>query len=447
VVRFGRRGRTGSKETNVKSFYRRLLALCAASALLLAACGGNGADSSSGEQTIDWWHIQSDQPMRGVWAKLAKEFEASHPGVKIKITPLQNEPFKAKVTTAGQSGNPPDLFQSWGGGVMKQQIDAGLVQDITNDVQDLSGNISPGALSPYQLDGRTYGIPFTSGMVGFWYNKALFDKAGITEPPATWAEFLDVVEKLKAAGITPIGLGEKEKWPGHFYWTYLAMRQVGKAGLDAAIKDGSFDSPGFVQAGDNLKALVDLEPFQKGFLGAAYAEGPESEAALMGNAKVAMELMGQWGPGTQTGASGRTEEEGIGDDLGFFPFPAVDGGSGAPTEVLGGGDGFVVGKDAPPETLEFLKFLFDETNYRNVVKQGQFIPTLAGTEDTLVDKRLEPLLDTLSQSTEFQLYLDQAYPPAVGETINDSTAALFAGEMSPEDVAQAVATTAKNEVR
>ena len=56
-------------------------------------------------------------------------------------------------------------------------------------------------------------------------------KAGISAPPATWTAFLDDVKKLKAANITPIAVGEKDKWPGHFYWVYLATRIGGQGGL------------------------------------------------------------------------------------------------------------------------------------------------------------------------------------------------------------------------
>ena len=214
----------------MNSFLRRSLALCAVAALLLgaSACGGNGdGDGSSGRQTIDWWHIQNTDPMLPVWRALAKEYQASHPGVTIKITPLENEAFKAKLTTVTQAGNPPDIFQTWGGGVLQQQVDAGLVKDLTADVEPWIGNLTEPSRQPYQIDGKTYGVPFDHGMVGFWYNKALFAKAGVSAPPATWTEFLDAVRKLKAAGITPIALAGKEKWPAHFYWTYLAMRDGG----------------------------------------------------------------------------------------------------------------------------------------------------------------------------------------------------------------------------
>ena len=116
------------------------------------------------------------------------------------------------------------------------------MKDITEPTSDWIGDLNEAGVGLYQVDGKQYGVPFDLGMVGFWYNKELFEKAGISAPPATWGEFLDAVGKLKAAGITPIALGGKEKWPGKFYWAYLAMRIAGGDALQQAGADGSFDS-------------------------------------------------------------------------------------------------------------------------------------------------------------------------------------------------------------
>jgi raffinose/stachyose/melibiose transport system substrate-binding protein len=418
---------------------RRLLQITGVGAgvTLLGACGDDDAGSSSG--TIDWWHISNTDPMLSVWAQLAKDYEAAHSGVKIKITPLENEAFKAKLTTVTQAGKPPSLFHSWGGGVLNQQVQAGLVKEITGDVGWIS-QINSNATKLYQVNGKQYGIPFDVGMVGFWYNKELFAKANIAAPPTTWAEFLEVVRKLKAAKVVPIALAGAEKWPGHFYWSYLAIRQAGVAGMADAAKDGSFDRPDFVTAGAKLKELVDLQPFQNGFQGAKYS-ATDGQAAIMGNGQAAMELMGQWAPSTQ--ASYSSTKQGVGDKLGFFPFPALDGGKGAITEVFGGGNGFAIGKDATPETLDFVKFLLTADSQRKATGAGGVLPVTAGAEDAIKDPNLKKVQETVAKATAFQLYLDQAYPPAVGAQVNDSVAELIAGTAKPEQVAAAIAKTAK----
>jgi raffinose/stachyose/melibiose transport system substrate-binding protein len=421
---------------------RGVVALGAAAALLLAGCGGGSDDeggAAGGERvTIDWWHIQNTEPLRPVWDQIAKQYMAQHPNVTIKISPIENDTFKAKLTTTTQSGQVPDLFQTWGGGVLQQQADAGLVKDLTSDAQPWIGTLQPVALRPYTLDGKVYGVPWDNGMVGFWYNKTLFERAGITQPPTTWTAFLDTVRKLKAANITPIAVAGQAKWPEMYYWSYLAMRIGGADVFTRA--NNNFNSPDFVAAGQRLKELVDLQPFQRGFLGAQY-DTPDGQAATVGSSRAAMELMGQWGPAIQEAQS----QKKLGDQLGFFPFPAVEGGKGRVTDAFGGGNGFAIGKDAPAETLDFLRFFVSVQNQRTAAATGQILPVAKGAENALKDPRALEVLRTVNSATGFQLYIDQAYPPEVGQEVNDQVSALMAGQASPEEVADSITQTAQSQ--
>ena len=77
-----------------------------------------------------------------------------------------------------------------------------------------------------------------------------------------------VIDILQDAGITPIAIGEGDKWPGMFWYAYLLTQMASPEEiLGAANRSGSFDSPGFVAAGQKLEELVALEPFQEGSLG------------------------------------------------------------------------------------------------------------------------------------------------------------------------------------
>ncbi|MFI7697794.1 extracellular solute-binding protein [Nonomuraea sp. NPDC049480] len=427
---------------------KRCLVLMA-TAVLVAGCGGGGGGTASSQPnqgggspakvTLEWWHLSTSEPLKSLWAQRAKEFMAKNPNVTIKATVLENDAYKAKLTTITQSGKAPDLFATWGGGVLKQQVDAGLVKDISNDVADVLPTFTPAALSAYQIDGKTYGLPTDIGMVGFWYNKKLFEKAGITQPPATWAALLEDVKKLKAAGVTPIALAGKEKWPGHYYWAYLAMRIAGLDALKQAAVDKDFTKPDFIAAGQQVKALADLQPFQKGYLGAGYGT-PDGQAATMGNGKAAMELMGQWAPVVQADAG-----KGLGDDLGFFPFPAVEGGKGSAADAFGGGGGLAVGADAPKEAVEFVKFMTEMGNHSKAVESGGVLPVLKGEESAVKDENLKQVATMLASAGGYQLYLDQAYPPAVGQQVNDSVAELIGGTKTPEEVGKDITEVAKTE--
>ncbi|MER7192229.1 extracellular solute-binding protein [Streptomyces flaveolus] len=405
----------------------------------LSGCGGDSEGGSSGTTTIEWWNISTTQPTKDVWAALAKQFEAQNPKVKVKIVQLENDAYKSKMTALTASGKLPDIFHTWGGGVLKQQVEAGLVEDLTDRTKEWGDGLLPVAKEPYLIEDKVYGIPFDIGMVGFWYNKAHFKKAGIAAPPTTWSGFLDAVRALKAAKITPIALAGKEKWPGMYYWAYLAMRTAGAGALEKANDDKDFTGDEFVQAGQHLQELADLQPFQKGFLGAAYST-PSGQAAAVGNGKAAMELMGQWAPVVEADSG-----KGLGKDLGFFPFPAVEGGKGAITEVFGGGGGHALRQGAPQAAVDFLKFFASAATDRELVKKTGVLPVVPAAEDVLTDPNLQAVQKQLKGTTGFQLYLDQAYAPALGQEINDSVAALIAGSKSPQQVAESITKTAKEE--
>ncbi|WP_327660610.1 MULTISPECIES: extracellular solute-binding protein [unclassified Streptomyces] len=411
-------------------------------AAALTACGGSdsgGGQDSSGRTVIEWWNIQTTEPSKTIWPQRAKAFEAEHPKVRIKLVTLENDAYKSKMTALTSSGKLPDIYHTWGGGVLQQQIDAGMVEDLTEPMKPWADTLVPASVKPYRFDGKTYAVPFDIGAVGFWYNKALFKRAGISEPPTTWDDYLDTIKKLKSAGITPITLAGKEKWPGMYFWSYLSMRIAGVDGMQKAADAKDFTGDDFVKAGEHLKELVALKPFQKGHLGAAYST-PNGEAAAMGNGKAAMELMGQWAPVVQADAG-----KGIGKDLGFFPFPSVAGGKGAGTDVFGGGGGYALRKGAPKEAMDFMKFFMTAESDRLLVSKANLIPVVKDAESALKDPNLTAVSEMLRKSTGFQLYLDQAYPPAVGQEINDSVAALIAGSKSPDQVARSVTQVAKSQ--
>jgi len=429
---------------------RRIASLFVVIALIGAACGGDGAeDQAEGDSpesnepvTIEWWHIQNNDPGKSIWQDAADAYMEENPNVTVEITVLENEAFKAKITTAMQAGEPPDLFQSWGGGGLLEQVNAGLVTDITDEADPWIDELNPGAVSMYQVEERQYGIPFDLGIVGFWYNKDLFAKAGIDAPPATWDELLADVDTLKGEGITPIALGEGDKWPGMFWYAYLSLRTCGADVMQQAASDPSaFENACFVQAGEELQRLIEMEPYQDGFLAAPW-EGATGEAALIANGKAAMDLMGQWAPGTQQ--ANAENGKGLGDALGWFPFPAVEGTAGDPTDAFGGANGFAVGRDAPlSQTVDFLHYLVGDEVATEFGSSGTgILPVKIGTEDSVTDANLTSLLEGRAQATYVQLYLDQAFPPAVGLELNDIIQTLYAGEATPEEIAQAIADAA-----
>ncbi|PKN98865.1 MAG: ABC transporter substrate-binding protein [Chloroflexi bacterium HGW-Chloroflexi-4] len=427
-----------------------LISVVIIAALLLAACGTPAAteapvateapaaateapaatEAAAEPVTITWWHITTKDPGLTEFQKMADDYMAMHPNVTIELTILENEAFKTKLTTVMQSGEVPDIFQSWGQGGMIEQVNAGLLKDISADLEGEWGD-SLGALDAFAVDGKNYGVPWDMGAVTFWYNKDLFEQAGV-EVPTTWSEFLTVCETLKAAGITPISVGEGDKWPGMHIWAYLVSRIGGAEAFSAAAasgdaRTGSFEDEAFVQAGYELKKLVDGGYFQEGFLGATH----DDMNAAFGNGKAAMELGGQWSPSVQ--AANSADTLGV-KNLGMFNFPAVEGGAGLMTDLVGGGNGFAIGKDAEPEAIDFVKYLTNLDNQKIVASTGMGIPVAKGASESISDPNMVMVADAVANSTYYQLYFDQVLPSAMGSIINDAVQKIFAGTATPEEV-------------
>jgi raffinose/stachyose/melibiose transport system substrate-binding protein len=410
---------------------RLLNKLLLAAAALLFAAGTAAADT-----TVKWLHIEANPAQVKIWEEVARAYEAAHPGVKIEMQFLENEAYKAKLPTILQSKDRPHIIYSWAGGVLKSQIEAGVLDDITDQVKGYSDTITPAALAAFSRDGRVYGLPIALSQVGFLYNKDLMAKANVDASKIkTWDDLLAAVKALRSAGVTPIVVGGADKWPLHFYWTHLAVRIGGKAAFDAALRgqDGGFAGETFLKSGELFKQLVDLQPFQNGFLG---FKNPQA-VGYFGDGKAAMTLAISTAYHLQRALA--ADKVGLGEDkIGWFDFPVVPGGKGEPTDTLGGITGWLVTKGSPKEAVDFLKFFISKDVQTRLAAGNFLIPVVRGADAGLNNTLMKRIADDLSKSRYHQNFYDQSLGPSVGRVVNDVTAEIAGGSMSPKDAADAI---------
>jgi len=421
---------------------RKYLAVGAAAAVTLGALSGctPGGDDG-GKTTITWWHNGTGEPLLGFWEDVAAEFEADHPDVDVVVQAYQNEELqRTLIPNQLRTGAGLDLFQQWGAGELAAQVEAGYVMDISNQVSSEVDALG-GVVAPWQVDGKTYGLPFNFGIEGFWYNKDLFAQAGITETPTTLDELNDAVQSLKDADITPIAVGAGDKWPAAHYWYNFALKSCSPEVLQEAQVSYDFSDPCFVDAGDLLEEFIASEPFQEGFLATSAQQGAGSSAGMLATGNAAMELMGHWNPGQmggilqeETGSAEATPPE----FLGWFNFPAIDGAQGDPTAALGGGDGFSCSAWAPPECVELMQYISSVDVQTRFGELGAGVPVTPGSEAGIADPNLQQVLEGLQSSSYVQLWLDTAYGPTVGGAMNDGIVALFGGQGSSKDIVEAM---------
>ncbi|MGV8831738.1 MAG: extracellular solute-binding protein [Devosia sp.] len=402
-------------------------------ALLAASVPANA------QTTIKWLHLEANPDRLKTWEDIAAEYEKAHPDVDIQFQFLENEAFKAKLPTLLQSNDAPSMFYTWGGGVLKAQSETGAIRDLTA-AMDADGGawrnaISPAAVDGLSIDGKVWAAPVQSGLVSFFYNKDLFEKAGVDASAIkTWDDFLGAVKTLKAAGVTPIAGGGGDKWPIHFFWSYLAMRELGKDGFAAAKAGEGFQGEGFLKASQMLADLGALEPFQDGYLGASWPD----QQAVFADGRAAMMLAFENTATPKTQANAATDGKGLAEEnVGRFAFPIVEGGAGKITDDFGGLNGWVVTTNAPPETEDFIHFLTID-NAKLLAERNNMLPTALGADSGVTDPSLADSAAQMARATWHQNYLDQDLGPNVGRVVNDMSVELVSGGVTPEEALQQI---------
>lgn len=257
-------------------------------ASLLAACGGAGSNTTSGPVTLQYsiW----DQNQAPAMQKMIDAFEKANPNIKVKleVTPWNN--YWTKLETAATSGTTADLFWMNNAYLIKYAANgilAPINDQITADHLDLS--VYPQTLvNAYSYQGKHYALPKDFDTVGLWYNKKLFDAAGVTYPDNTWTwqTFQNAAQKLTN--------------PAKGVWGFAATTET-QAGYYNAIlqNDGYIVSPDGKKSGYDQPATIEAIKFWTDMLKNKYSPSLAQLADttfrnLFESGKVAMIFDGSW---------------------------------------------------------------------------------------------------------------------------------------------------------
>ncbi|HYQ73781.1 extracellular solute-binding protein [Cellulomonas sp.] len=428
---------------------RKTLAVTAAAivaAMTLAACGGGDSGSGGedgGDVTMTFWHNSTTGDGKAYWEDTVAAFEEANPGVTINIQSIQNEDMDGKLQTALNSGDAPDIFMARGGGKLADVVEAGQAMDLSDALtQETRDALGEASLSAFTVDGGVYGVPTAVLPGGIYYSKDLFTQAGITETPTTVDELSAAVDKLKAAGIQPIALGAKDAWPAAHWYYFFALRECSQDTMTQAAKDMSFDDECWTKAGEDLQDFAGTEPFNDGYLTTTAQQGAGSSAGMIANHQAAMELMGAWDPGV---IASLTPDQQPLADLGWFPFPAVDGGDGDATAMMGGVDGFTCYVDAPAACADFLNFIAEKENQEGYAEAFVTLPASKDAQSVVTDPALQDVLAAYNDAAYVSVWLDTLFGQNVGNALNTSVVEMLAGSGSPDKIVEAVNAAAAKE--
>lgn len=188
--------------------------------------------------------------------KAASEFEAANPGTDIQIEVVPWDVLQQKLTTDISGGANADLAiigTRWLIDYVSQGVATPLDSYIT---PDFKGRFIDTFLTPSIMDGKTYGLPIAASARAMYYNKDLFEKAGITAIPETWDEVKAAAEKIKALGGDVYGFGLQGKEIETDVYFYYAFWSYGGNLIDADGTSG-LDSEAGYKAAELYKSLID----------------------------------------------------------------------------------------------------------------------------------------------------------------------------------------------
>lgn len=314
---------------------------------VLSACGGGssnetGSSSSTettagsgseteGDVTLTFWNEWSEEPEKAWGEETIAEFESSHPTIKIESRAIENANFSTVMRTGMSSGEPPDVIQTEANNTLSQFSRNGQIYDVSSWFKEPKNksHFVPSGIESVSYDGKQYGFPLKlSTGTQIYYNLQILEENGIDpESLKTWPDYLAAFEKLKANGVTPVALGDKEGWTGSQWFYPFLVRTVGAKKVNQLVAGNcgyKWTEPDIVHAAELYEELITEEFVSSG---AASDNFPQSQA-LFFSGQAAFFQTGSWLPG-------RIATEAPPDlKVGMSIFPTVEGGKGSLKENL-----------------------------------------------------------------------------------------------------------------
>jgi multiple sugar transport system substrate-binding protein len=323
-------------------------------ALVTASIATTGSAALAQATTLEIWSHEASEPAKVAFREgVAREMEKKHPGLTVKITWYEKNPLMAALKTALPAGQGPDVFY-----VEPDQIEY-VTQGYVIALDDLVkwDNIYDWARNVWKHDGKTYGLPQEAYTNEIYYNKDLLQKLGVTLPANgqfTQSEFLDLVKKARAAGITPISQGVGDRpYPGAYISAEAMLRMLGADDYRKLLNGKlSFADPRVVSVLNWVKELVDAGAYPKNFMTLKLGESHGYFHTQPGSV---MFPVGTW----YSGRAFVPEDKGgqpKNFPIGIMQYPAMDGGACNECKTSGIGASFAINAATKKKDLavEFL---------------------------------------------------------------------------------------------
>jgi raffinose/stachyose/melibiose transport system substrate-binding protein len=393
-----------------------------------AGCGG----SLGGDKKVVRFLTGNEETTaqeRAVTEIQVNGFEEQHPQYTLEREAIQPDEIRKVIQSRLRSDEPPDVFSyDTGPGFGGVLAEAGLLLPLEDAYQQRGWGIYEWAKQRATYNGTLYGVPDHIEEIVLFYNKNL-----VAEVPKTIDELRQIADGLKGRGIIPFAFGNQEQWPAGHMFSIGVSNVLGREGLDDILyADGRWDTPEVEEA----IYLIFRDFVERGYypdgLSALNYDGAN---ALFYSGEAAMNPTGTW----LVPEIVQTVQD---FEVGFFPFPSIEGSGILPP--VGVGAGLFVAKEASTlqGAIDFIDYLLEDSTARLAIEKLNVVPAQPVNSKGLgVPELFKEVLEDLSASPEAQSFgynIDVLAPQNFNEVMFTGFQEVLDGTRSPAEQSAAL---------
>jgi ABC-type glycerol-3-phosphate transport system substrate-binding protein len=414
----------------------RVAAAMALVAGLTAACGssGGGGGASTGPVTLTIWHNYGTEQNATALQNLAKAFHKLHPNITVDVVSQPATNYFAQLQAAAISRTGPDLAVMWTGLFTLQYKDFLLNLKGKVPAADLA-RVDPNALK-WTSDGFNaangpYVVPLENQFYIGFYNKADFQRAGVTSVPTDWSQLFAACKKLRAAGFTPITYGNGGQPLGaEFYpWYDMSYMMIGSYSVSQWLGLYSGQIPW--TSAVNAAQLAQWSQLKSSGCTNSDVLTNTNNLGQFETGKAAMMVDGTWDTQKFTQA--------LGAKVAAFVPPFSTAPIKGVVDFAGDGLSEMTYAKHPAEATEFLDFM-TTSQAASIINAAGLIPAIVGTSTS--NPVNQEMLDFVSQQhlTVYPM-LDNVVQPNVVSTGSKFLPSVLNGSISVKQALQNLQTT------
>ncbi|MDR2517051.1 MAG: extracellular solute-binding protein [Spirochaetaceae bacterium] len=397
-------------------------------AAVLPGCGG----SKSGTKLVYWTMWNETEPQGQVIGRAIAAF-TEETGIQVEVN-YNGRDIRKTLQPALDAGETIDLFDediervsnTWGNYLLPLDSYAAKSYPTTGGKpfeQVVNGTLL--TLARQLGNGSIRNIPYQPSAFVTMYNKDLFRRAGITAVPGTWAEFLDVCAKLKAAGIAAITVDDAYM---ACLFGYTMDRLVGMDATLAMVRNNDFSSPAVLEFGRIWQNMA-----RNGYISPNAASNiwPAGQVQEMAAGRVAMYLNGTWLPNELKGNA-------PGMNWGAFAWPAINpAGDGVEANNFGA-QSFGINKNSkyPEEAFRLIVWLTTGPWDAALAEESIGIPMANDSSWPQALAEAKAVVDATTKRLPWAVGMEDN--PDINAKIKENFARLVKGELTPEQFAAAM---------